>query len=162
LIVARSSTPRRRSASLAVLGSIVSFYIEKYRPTLPFLEALFVVGIAGASVFAVLSVVWLIRSYVGYVWRLLPPATELERFFEQLKAYDAQYGLGVGTPTSHFEAHLLSLLVDAATRNSKGNNQRSHITATATVYLVVATVFTLLAGLPLAYEALNRIVLRNF
>ena len=145
--------PTFRVAVLALLGGALSFYAERFTPMSPFLDALFVVSIALALFFASLSVAWLVKCYVGYLWGVLPPATKLKTYFDELRAYDATHGLEGTTPEKLFEAHLLQLLVEAAAANTINNNKRSDLIARATFCLVLATIFTLIAGIPLTYRA---------
>lgn len=148
------TAPTPRIAILGVVGGVFTYYAERLHLTNGLATWLFLACAAGAIVFASLSVAWIIRSYVGYTWAYLPFANELAAHFGRLAGYHDEYTSESADPQRTFENHLRGLLVETTTRNASNNNQRSELIARASLFLSMAVVFALLAGLPLLSHAL--------
>lgn len=146
--------PTLRVAVLALLGGVYSYYIQHFRPGADGMSLLFVVGAAGALLFALLAVAWIIRSYVGYAWRYLPFAKQLEASYEEIREYCTQFGPETMAPEEMFETHLRRELIEAATRNASNNDQRSELMVRSSLFLSGAVVCSLISGVPLLSQGL--------
>lgn len=133
---------------LAILGGVFAYYLDSLTVSSAVGKSVFAACAAATVVFALLAILWIIRSYLGYRWALLAYPEQLMDYYHELEEYDHQHGLDAASPDSVFERHLRDLLVEAATHNAANNNSRSELLYAANRYLAIAVVFTLVAGLP--------------
>ena len=136
------------------MGGVFSYYTQHFVPSRDAMSALFLLSAAGAVLFAALAVVWIIRSYSGYSWAYLPFADQLEEHYESLVAYHAEYPSETQTAETLFSDHLRQRLIEAASRNASNNNERSELIYRASLFLLLAVVFSLVAGLPVLSRGL--------
>lgn len=134
-----------------------TFYAERLRFTDGVRNWLFIACAAGAILFAALSIIWIIRSYSIFSWANIPLPDELARHHQALTEHFEAYGSTSAEAARIFERQLRLRLIKAASRNTVKNNQRSELIFQASVFLSVAVIFTLLAGLPLLSFALAAI-----
>ena len=149
------SAPTFRVAILALLGGVFSFYMQHFQPASNVLSILFLASAAATVFFSVLSVIWIIRSYSGYVWAYLPLPEQLATHYEELVEYHSRYPSETNTAETLFATHLRQQFIEAASRNARNNNRRSEFIYRASLFLSVAVVFSLLAGLPVLSEGLR-------
>lgn len=150
--------PTPRVAILGVVGGVFTYYSERLELSHPFFTWFFLGCAAGAIVFSALSIIWIIRSYVGYTWAYLPYVDQLASHYQTLVAYHEEYATETAEPDRLFANHLRQRLVEATTQNTSNNNQRSELVYGASLFLSVAVVFALLAGLPLLSNALAAVL----
>jgi hypothetical protein len=143
------SAPTPRVAILGIVGGVFTYHTDRLTLTDEWATLLFLSSAASAVIFSTLSVVWIIRSYVGYTWAYLPFADQLANHYETLVEYHEAYASETAEPERLFENHLRQRLVEATTQNASNNNQRSELIYRASLFLSVAVVFALLAGVPL-------------
>lgn len=151
-----ASTPR--VAILGVVGGVFTYYAQRLHLTNELATWLFLACAAGAILFASLSIIWIIRSFVGYTWAYLPFVDELAAHQERLVGYHDEYATESADPQRIFENHLRKLLVETTTRNAANNHQRSELISNASTFLSIAVIFALLAGLPLLSHALATVL----
>ena len=114
-----------------------------------------------AAIFVVLSIIWIVRSFIGFKWSYMPYPSHLLEHFEALLEYDRQYGFDQGGPDQTFEDQLRRSLIQAATDNTYNNNSRSELIYAATRFLVIAVGSTLLAGVPIIVSTISRHLLES-
>jgi hypothetical protein len=152
------AAPTPRVAILGIVGGVFTYYTDRLRFTNIPSTWLFLALAVGAIIFSSLSIAWIIRSYVGYTWAYLPFADQLASHYQTLVAYHEEYASETAEPERIFENHLRQRLVEATTQNASNNNQRSELIYRASLFLSVAIVFALLAGLPLLSHALEMVL----
>jgi hypothetical protein len=152
------SAPTFRVAVLALIGTVMSYYLQRFTLANTLGSWLFILCAGGVIFFSTLSIVWIVRIYVGFDWEYLPTAKELRNYERALFEYHAQYGIDGQTPSALFNSHLEKLLVSAATRNTSNNNTRSEWLYRASLFLSCAVVGTLLAGAPVLFQAFAFVV----
>ena len=147
-------TPTMRVAILALLGGLFSYYSQRFVVECDLPSVVFIIGTAGAIFFAVVAVIWIIRSYVGFTWAYLPFPDQLESHFQALVEYQAQYAFETA-PEVLFAAHLRQRLIEAASQNASNNNQRAELIYRASLFLSIAVIFSLVAGAPVLFRSLS-------
>jgi hypothetical protein len=113
---------------------------------------------AGAIAFSALSIIWIIRSYAIFSWTYIPAPDELERHHQALVEHYGRFGMAKTDAGRVFENQLRWRLIKAASRNALTNNQRSELIFQVSVFLSIAVIFTLVAGLPLLSSALTAVL----
>lgn len=103
-----------------------------------------------------MTVIWIIRSYLGYTYSYLPYASELKSYWRDLQGYREEYMLEESASRLLFQEALEERLVEAVTHNSFNNNSRSELLYGASRFLAAYVVFALLAGLPVVAGGVAR------
>ncbi|HEV7768840.1 MAG TPA: hypothetical protein VGQ76_27855, partial [Thermoanaerobaculia bacterium] len=129
------SAPTSRVAILGIVGGVFTYYSERLRFAGDPMTWFFIVCVAGAVFFSVLSIVWIIRSYFGYRWQYLPLPDELSAHFQSLMARHEEDRFESADPDELFERDLRHRLIQAATRNTLSNNQRSELLHRGSLFL---------------------------
>jgi len=153
------AAPTFRVAALTLLGGVYSFYLKSFHIDGSIISWLFLIAATGTLVCGSLSVVWIVRSFVGFSWGYVPCADQLLAHHAELQKYHTEHGLDSGTPDTVFDEYLQKCFVEAASKNTRNNNLRSELLYSASYFLAVAVLFTLLAGVPVLYRALERAAL---
>jgi hypothetical protein len=146
--------PTMRVAILALLGGLFSYYSQRFIVERDLSSVVFIIGTAGTIFFAVVAVIWIIRSYVGFTWAYLPFPDQLESHFQALIEYQAQYAFETA-PEVLFTAHLRQRLIEAASQNASNNNQRAELIYRASLFLSIAVIFSLVAGAPVLFRSFS-------
>lgn len=152
------AAPTLRIAVLALVGGVFSSYFRALRMDSSILTWIFLSAAMGALVFAVLTVIWIVRSYVGFSWEHLPYASDLGSFYDSLVHYEQTYELASGTADTMFDEDLCLKLQTAATTNAYNNNARSELIYAASRFLAGVVVCTLLGGVPVVIQASEQIM----
>jgi hypothetical protein len=152
------AAPTPRVAILGIVGGVFTYYTDRLDLTSILFTGFFLACAAGAIVFSTLSIFWIIRSYVGYTWAYLPFPDQLVNHYEALVEYHEEYATETADPERLFTNHLRQRLVEATTQNASNNNQRSELIYRASLFLSVAVVFALVAGVPLLSSALAKVL----
>jgi hypothetical protein len=155
------SAPTFRVAVLALVGGVFSYYTQHLALTQGWLSWLFLVAAGAVVVFAALSIIWMVRLYVGFSWGYLPSPELLEGYYRELCDYGEKFGFDSGGPEEAFDKYLGAKYVEAATLNVRNNNARSELLYRASFFLAIAVFFTLLAGVPLLFQAVERAIVAN-
>ena len=150
------AAPTVRVAALGLLGAIFSFYIGRYQPSGRFLPWLFLICVAGALVSGALAVIWIVRSYAGFIWQYLPSAARLIAHYHDLEIAANRAPAGTLDAKQVFETGLIEHLAAAAAHNARNNNIRSELLYYASSFIASAVAFTFLAGVPVLFESLAR------
>lgn len=148
------SAPTFNVVVLTLLTALFSYYASAYENRGLSSSLIFLGCLSGATVCSVGAIVYILRSYVGFVWSYLPYPRTLLEHHQALKAYHAEHGLDSGTPDDVFEDFLRERLVSAATENAANNNARSELQYAARRFIVVSVILAIVAGLPLAKDVL--------
>jgi hypothetical protein len=81
------SAPTFRVGVLALVAGVFSYYAEHFTITDNASSWFFLGCSAGALVSGALAIVWVIRSYTGFVWAYLPFADQLKAHYDSLLEY---------------------------------------------------------------------------
>lgn len=146
-----------RVAIVGVIAGVFSYYAERIPLANPVHRWLFVVAATGALVFSVLSVVLIIRSFIGYTWKYAPYPSDLLAHYKQLLSYVEQHKVQ-RSASELFSEQVVERLVQAASANMHNNNVRSELVYRASVFIVFAIACTLIAGVPLISHAFSTIL----
>src|SRR5690242_17096846 len=94
---ALDAAPTLRIGAIALIAGAFSVYSTKYSVTGNFLSWLFILGGGGVIVCSVLSIIWIIRSYVGYRYGYLSSPVALLEHYRKLEALPkSSFPAGVG------------------------------------------------------------------
>lgn len=147
------AAPTFRIGILALLAGVYSFYFDIYEFGVDLGGVFFLSVVSLALVFSLLAVAWIVRSYIGYTYDLLPHAEELAAYHRSLKEYEQVHDLNPGTADQLFDEFLQERLVAAATRNGYNNNSRSELIYGASRFLSVVVFLAVLGGIPVALDS---------
>lgn len=142
-----SRAPTLRIGVLTVLGGVYSYLFDSFEFSGSMASWIFIGCAATSAIFALLSIIWIIRSYMGYWWEYLPYPSQLLDYFSELRRYDAEHGLDDSTPERQFDETIRTSFVQAATKNMVNNNARASLLYSASLFLAIAVIAALLAGL---------------
>jgi len=148
--------PTLRVAVLALGAGLFTYYLDLYALGDDILGGIFLFAGCGAIVSGLLTIIWIIRSYLGYTYSFLPYASQLEKYWRDLQRYRREYQLEEDASRLLFQEALEERLVEAVTHNSFNNNSRSELLYGASRFLAAFVVFALLAGLPVVAGGVAR------
>jgi len=128
---------------VGVLVGAMSFYLPFLRTQ--FVHEYWIVVWIGAIVFLGLTVYYLVRSYHGYKYGLVPDAQTLSIHYRGLKAF---YSTDAAKAEAEFASDMTESFVEAAQKNAVNNLNKSAYLHRATSALIAAGALTLVGGLP--------------
>jgi len=149
------SAPTLRIGVLALLAALHSFYFSIFPLGNSGWTWIFLALTSAATVLSVLAILWIVRCFVGYTWKYLPPAARLLEYFGELTAYEQEYRLGERRASQLFDESLRHQLAKTTEHNESNNVKRSELLYGASRFLAAAVILTLLAAIPVLIEGLR-------
>ncbi len=94
----------------------------------------------------------LVRTFLGYSYKKIPPAKQLRQHLEDLKTWHNTNGSGDNEAIVDFDQYFDERLSEAAEHNSANNIERGNYLHDATLFVVIAFIFLFCASPFYIYE----------
>lgn len=147
-------------ALLTIVGGALVVFFERSMPFAGWIDAPFWSLFVATSVLLGIALYMLVRSYLGYMDRRLPLASQLQQHHETLTAHFAKSPTAAADVQREFDRFLAERYVDALDRNGTNNINRSAYLHKANKFAVMAFVATVLTAIPLGVQTKGWLVPR--
>jgi hypothetical protein len=133
---------------ITAVGGVLALMAKGYTSGSEVRNTAFIVAVAEAVAFLIISAWFLARSYHGYEYDEIPNAVELDKFCRELHAYHAATGGAPEQADADFDEYLAARFVAAADKNSNNNTSKAAFLYRSVQTMLVAVVFAALAAAP--------------
>jgi len=148
-IASATNTP---IVALTVLGGALAAVVTGFKYSNEPVSYLFLMFVLLAIIGMLISSYKLVRTFLGYSYKKIPPAKQLRQHLEDLKTWHNTNGSGDNEAIVDFDQYFDERLSEAAEHNSANNIERGNYLHDATLFVVIAFIFLFCASPFYIYE----------
>jgi hypothetical protein len=140
---------------LVVIGGLLGAILQSFWFEAGILCYWFWLAVLGSALFFVRAVYFLVRSYHGHTYRVMPFALESRTYRDALRDWHARYGNGPHEGDREYEDYLERLYAEAADHNAYENAAKSEHLFRANTFVVCCVISAAVTFVPFAIHRVS-------